>query len=120
MLDFTISSSHSVPISFPHEEADAIKRLLHRQCPWRLRQATARSVLSMAGKEVEPGVRSANCQVFRGEAVPADRVALHDSRSKRKAEIGGEFNVTSPFENGQYITSYVYKERRLAFAATRR
>ena len=48
-LGFTISS-HTMIISVPHEKIEAIQRYMFEQWPQSGREATARDVLSMAGK----------------------------------------------------------------------
>ena len=48
-LGFT-NSSHTMRISVPRENIEAIKRLLLEQWPQNRREATARDVLSLAGK----------------------------------------------------------------------
>ena len=48
-LGFTISA-HTMRISVPRESIEAIKRFLFEQWPQSRREATARDVLSMAGK----------------------------------------------------------------------
>jgi len=88
-LGFTINS-HTMRISFPREKADAIKRLLLEQWPLNRKRATARDVLSMAGKlwNLTYVVRAGRYFVWRLLRLTGLHDASARKNQKRVVELG--------------------------------